>query len=36
MTHNNPSGGKAFFEDEADDDEYVDGSRASTPEPVSL
>jgi len=36
MTRNNKLGGKAIFEDEAEDDEYVDGSRATTPETVSL
>ncbi len=35
MASNNTLGGKAIFEDEAEDDEYV-GSRASTPETVSL
>ena len=35
MASNNTLGGKTIFEDEAEDDEYV-GSRASTPETVSL
>ena len=36
MTRNNPWRGKSIFEDESEDDEYVDGNRASTPETVSL
>ena len=36
MARKNPLGGKAIVEDGAEDDEYVDGSRASTPETVSL